>query len=85
MVLEEKKLSELGSTSDRFGGGRGKAVRTRSNFRQGSAVKEEKLSEPENPLFILDEKLVISCHTKVSPGGKIHLKILFIPTVSGGY
>ena len=32
--MEEEKLSELGSTSARFGDGRGKAVRTKANFGQ---------------------------------------------------
>ena len=34
LVMEEEKLSELRSTSDRFAGGRGKAVRTKANFGQ---------------------------------------------------
>jgi hypothetical protein len=34
LVGEGEKLSELELTSDRFGGKRGKAVRTGANFRQ---------------------------------------------------
>ncbi|MCM3573479.1 hypothetical protein M3172_09735 [Mesobacillus subterraneus] len=34
-----EKLSELGATSDRFSGKRGKAVRMQSNFRQVQWVK----------------------------------------------
>ncbi|MFT9598058.1 hypothetical protein [Mesobacillus sp.] len=65
--MEEEKLSKLRSTSDRFGGGKGKAVRTTENLRS------------------CWQNLIISTQTRVSIGGKIHLKILFIPTLSGGY
>jgi hypothetical protein len=34
LVVKGEKLSELEPTSDRFVGKRGKAVRTRANFRQ---------------------------------------------------
>ena len=44
-MVEEEKLSEVRATSDRFGGGRGKVVRSKGQLRTGLVVEQEKLSE----------------------------------------